>query len=170
MHRSLIASPVQRHLLVAAAPAALTTAALSAPLLSAFGYTLSAFAIVQFFSVVCHQDPARSFWIVGAPVAVCARCLGIYLGAVAGAWITAPRGMILRLLAATVLVSMLDFLAESAGLHGNWPLMRCALGGILGASISALVMASANPHCNHLSNTPFDAYYDIHPSKASAAK
>ncbi|MGH9603874.1 MAG: DUF2085 domain-containing protein [Terriglobales bacterium] len=133
---------MQRHLLVAAIPAALTGAALSAPLLGAFGYTLSAFAIVQFFSVVCHQDAARSFWIAGAPVAVCARCLGIYLGAVAGTWINARRRTILWLLFATVLVSVLDYLAEAAGLHGNWPLMRFALGGILGASFGALVVAS----------------------------
>ncbi|MGH9601811.1 MAG: hypothetical protein ACRD24_05425, partial [Terriglobales bacterium] len=66
---------------------------------------------------------------------------------------------------ATVLVSALDYLAESAGLHGDWPLVRFVLGGILGASIGALVMSSANPHCNHLGNMPLDAYYDIHPSR-----
>jgi len=130
----------QRQLrLVAAVPAALSVAALSAPLLAAFGSTLAAFAVLQFFSAVCHQDPARSFWIAGAPIAVCIRCLGIYLGAVAGAWITAPRRAILGLLAATALVSLLDYFAESAGLHGNWPLLRSALGGILGAGLGALV-------------------------------
>ena len=120
-------------------PAALSVAALSAPLLTAFGFTLAAFAARQFFSVVCHQDPARSFWIAGAPIAVCTRCLGIYLGAVAGAWISAPRRTIHGLLAATVVVSVLDFFAESAGLHGNWPLLRFALGGILGAGLGTLV-------------------------------
>lgn len=124
---------------VLAIPAALSAAALSAPLLAAVGYTLSAFAILQFFSVVCHQDPARSFWIVGAPVAVCTRCLGIYLGAVAGAWMRARRRVILLSLAAAILVSVLDYVAESAGLHGNWPLVRFGLGGIVGAGIGALV-------------------------------
>lgn len=129
----------QQHRLVAAVPAALSVAALSAPLLAALGYTLAAFSVLQFFSVLCHQDPARSFWIAGAPIAVCTRCLGIYLGAAAGAWIRAPRRMILGLLAATVVVSVLDFFAESAGLHGNWPLLRLALGALLGAGGAALI-------------------------------
>ena len=129
--------------MVATVPAALSVAALSAPLLSVFGFTLAAFAVLQFFSVVCHQDPARSFWIAGAPIAVCTRCLGIYLGAVAGAWISAPRRAILGLLSAIVVVSLLDFFAESAGLHGDWPLLRFALGGILGAGLGTLVRNAA---------------------------
>lgn len=32
------------------------------------------------FSPLCHQIPARSFIINDYPLAVCARCLGIYLG------------------------------------------------------------------------------------------
>jgi uncharacterized membrane protein len=32
------------------------------------------------FSPVCHQIPSRSFHILGQPLAVCARCLGIYSG------------------------------------------------------------------------------------------
>lgn len=124
---------------VAVVPAALSVAALSVPPLSAFGYTLSAFAILQFFSVICHQDPVRSFWIEGAPMGVCARCLGIYLGAVAGAWINARRRRVLGFLAVVILVSLLDYVGESAGLHGNWPLLRFALGGVLGVGIGALV-------------------------------
>lgn len=34
-------------------------------------------------SVVCHQIPERSFWISALPLAVCARCFGLYLGAAA---------------------------------------------------------------------------------------
>jgi len=36
------------------------------------------------FSPVCHQIPSRSFHILGQPLAVCARCLGIYLGFLGG--------------------------------------------------------------------------------------
>jgi len=32
------------------------------------------------FSPLCHQIPSRSFMINDYPLAVCARCLGIYLG------------------------------------------------------------------------------------------
>ncbi len=131
----------QRQLgVVAAVPAALSVAALSAPLLAAFGYTLSALAILQFFSVACHQDPARSFWVAGAPIAVCIRCLGIYLGGIAGAWIRASRRAILKLLAGAALVSLLDYFAEAAGLHGDWPSVRWILGALLGAGGGALIV------------------------------
>lgn len=33
---------------------------------------------------ICHQLPARTFFINGKPLPLCARCTGIYLGAIAG--------------------------------------------------------------------------------------
>jgi len=30
----------------------------------------------------CHQQPDRSFWLLGYPVALCCRCLGFYCGVV----------------------------------------------------------------------------------------
>ncbi len=43
-------------------------------------YPLPAGAVYYFFSQVCHQIPERSFHWAGFPMAVCHRCLGIYLG------------------------------------------------------------------------------------------
>jgi uncharacterized membrane protein len=39
--------------------------------------------------VVCHQRPERSFHMASIAWPVCARCTGIYFGAVAGAWLAA---------------------------------------------------------------------------------
>ncbi|MDQ3473147.1 MAG: DUF2085 domain-containing protein, partial [Acidobacteriota bacterium] len=36
--------------------------------------------LYQAFSFVCHQQPERSFFIAGQPLAVCARCTGLYTG------------------------------------------------------------------------------------------
>lgn len=33
-----------------------------------------------FFTPICHQLPERSFEFFGSPLAVCARCTGIYFG------------------------------------------------------------------------------------------
>jgi uncharacterized membrane protein len=38
---------------------------------------------ILFYSVlspICHQVPSRSFFLLGYPLAVCGRCLGIYAG------------------------------------------------------------------------------------------
>lgn len=36
--------------------------------------------LYQAFGYVCHQQPERSFFIAGQPLAVCARCTGLYAG------------------------------------------------------------------------------------------
>ena len=40
--------------------------------------------IYSLFSPICHQNPARSFFICGYQLAVCSRCLGIYAGFLGG--------------------------------------------------------------------------------------
>lgn len=37
---------------------------------------------------VCHQQPDRSFWILGYPVVLCCRCYGFYTGVAFSALIT----------------------------------------------------------------------------------
>jgi uncharacterized membrane protein len=42
---------------------------------------------------ICHQLTERSFALAGAQLPVCARCLGIYVGAAAGLTLPGPRRM-----------------------------------------------------------------------------
>lgn len=53
-----------------------------------FGFAYGVYAIG---SVICHQIPARSFHLWAAPMPVCARCTGIYLGAAFAAVILLGR-------------------------------------------------------------------------------
>lgn len=55
----------------------------AAPLLKRDSPVVSAL-IYAAFSPVCHQVPERCLFINGSPLAVCSRCLGIYLGFSAG--------------------------------------------------------------------------------------
>jgi uncharacterized membrane protein len=71
--------------------------------------------------LVCHQIPARTFHLAAGPMAVCARCLGLYLGAVAGGMaalavggVTVPRPAASRWLLAGASVPTLLTLA------GEW--------------------------------------------------
>jgi uncharacterized membrane protein len=47
----------------------------------ASGLNIFAYAV---FEPICHQIPARSLFLFGHPLAVCARCLGIYFGFLGG--------------------------------------------------------------------------------------
>ena len=53
---------------------------ITAPLAVASDHSVLGLAIYQAFSHVCHQIPARSFFVAGHPLAVCSRCTGLYLG------------------------------------------------------------------------------------------
>ena len=84
-------SPFRVHhlsLLVWAVTATLTllfvSAIVIAPVAEAHGYSSIALLIYTTFGKFCHQIAERSFYIDGHPLAVCARCTGIYFGFAAG--------------------------------------------------------------------------------------
>jgi uncharacterized membrane protein len=129
------------------APLLLAWGAIATPYLSTHGLLLFGFALERGFALVCHQRPERCFWLFGAPVAVCTRCLGIYIGAAFGLLMRTPRFVAMRLLIAAAALNALDVATELAGLHGNWLTVRFVLGLILGAA-GALLISSSIPEQN----------------------
>ena len=115
--------------------------AVAAPVLATHGHQLFALAIAAFFSKLCHQHPDRSLILFGAPIAVCARCLGIYAGAVFGGMLQIERRTAIRLFACAVLLNCTDVVAEHIGLHGNMPLPRLLIGALAGLSAAAVLTA-----------------------------
>ncbi|MDQ5835666.1 MAG: DUF2085 domain-containing protein [Acidobacteriota bacterium] len=69
---------------VLAGAAALLGMIVGAPLARARGSLLLSQVFYEFFRPACHQMPERSFYVAGYPLAVCARCTGLYVGALAG--------------------------------------------------------------------------------------
>jgi uncharacterized membrane protein len=118
---------------------ALAVAPLAAPLLAA-GHPMVSLLIRSFFSRLCHQDPARSFVLDGAPVAVCVRCLGIYCGAALATLLRLRKAPATRLLALALLLNLLDVAAGWMHWHGNLPLPRFFLGLLLGMGAGALIL------------------------------
>lgn len=49
------------------------------------GQPIMADWLYEVFSASCQQQPTRTFWILGYPMALCARCIGVYLGFSSGA-------------------------------------------------------------------------------------
>ena len=112
----------------------------AAPLAIANGHETIAYSIYRPFSYLCHQIPARSFFLAQHPFAVCSRCTGIYAGFLAAA-VVYPLVRSLRstdtpqrkwLFVAAVPLAV-DFSLEFFGIWGNTHFSRFATGALLGA-------------------------------------
>lgn len=100
------------------------------------------------FRGLCHQDPSRSFWLMGTPMAVCSRCFGIY-SSFALSWLLfpmvkdslgAPFRHRKKILAIIVLLNIVDVIGDMSGLWHNTLVSRFFLGAAIGIS-AALVLA-----------------------------
>ncbi len=92
------------------------------------------------FALQCERDPARTLWLGGTPLAVCARCSGIYFGLGIGALVRRPalgaRRLALAVGGAAALL-LLDIALEHNGTHGNWAAWRVVTGSLLGYPVGA---------------------------------
>src|SRR5215472_1539129 len=100
--------------------------------------------VVHFgYGRVCHQIPERCIQIAGQPMAVCARCFGIYLGYVAGLAlyprirpVETPDAPPRRWLIIALIPLSVDFLAGYLGLLETTQISRLLNGLIAGAACS----------------------------------
>ena len=123
---------------------------LLAPLLRAEGWPLLSLAVYKGFASACHQMPERSFHLWGSPAAVCARCLGLYAGVLAGV-LAYPlaRGVVRTdvphrvwlLLAA--LPTSIDFVLGVTGVWENTHWSRFLTALVLGAAAAFYVVPGA---------------------------
>jgi len=126
--------------LVLAGAAGLVAAIVLAPVLRAQDAPLASHLIYQFFHVACHQIPERSFHVGGHAFAVCARCFGIYAGALLGVavyplvrpvartWAPERRWLLLA-----AVPTAIDFALGFTGLWENTHWSRFSTGALLGA-------------------------------------
>ena len=125
-------------------PLTFVAAVVAAPYFLTHGLLAVGLALERGFAIVCHKRPERSFWIFGAEMAVCSRCLGIYVGAAVGLLFRTSRRIALRLLIAAAAVNLLDAMTELAGLHGNWLAIRFGFGLLLGGTAALLISSSVS--------------------------
>lgn len=92
------------------------------------------------FELHCERDPARTLLLDGVPLAVCARCSGIYFGLGLGATLHRPhlspralRGWVLTAAA----IMLLDVELERRGLHDPWSALRVLTGVMLAYPVGA---------------------------------
>jgi uncharacterized membrane protein len=119
----------------------------AAPLLLAHGDDSIAQAIYLAFHPLCHQIAARSFYLAGHPLAVCARCTGLYAGFAAGAALYPLMRSLQRrdtpariwLLVGITPVTI-DFAVGLLGIWANTHLSRFLTGALCGAVCAFFVV------------------------------
>ena len=99
------------------------------------------------FRLLCHGIPERCFALFGAPMPVCARCTGIYLGMLAGlaAFVLIPllRERVMRRFAiAAVIPLALDGLTQLAGLRESTNALRVATGLLAGLAFGLWILSA----------------------------
>jgi uncharacterized membrane protein len=119
----------------------------AAPWLLVRGQIAGAALVYAGFSAICHQLPERSFRLWGQPLAVCARCTGIYAGFLAGLlvypWVrrladeTFPDRRWLLLAAAPVVI---DFAGGNLGLLPTTFGSRAATGALAGGAAAFYIL------------------------------
>lgn len=128
---------------------------LFAPLGLAWGIGGWASVVVyEAFGFICHQMPERSFYVAGHPLAVCARCFGIYTGFAFGVLIYPLVRSVYRmdaparawLLAATMPLAV-DFMLGVLGLWENTHFSRFTTGALVGTAAVFYVMPGAVELC-----------------------
>jgi uncharacterized membrane protein len=91
-------------------------------------------AASAWFDLHCQRDPARTLSLLGVPLAVCARCSGIYFGLGVGALVRRPQlrpGALRLWVLAGAAFMLLDVALETRGLHAPWAMLRVLTGVLL---------------------------------------
>ena len=91
--------------------------------------------VYEFFSRICHQDPARSWHLAGEPFAVCIRCASIYFAFTASLWIGLKTNV--RWLRISILLMLCEF--SFARLVLDAALLRSVSGVLVGLSAAPFV-------------------------------
>lgn len=122
-------------------------AVVAAPLLAASAQPAAAALIYMLLAPLCHQARERSFLLLGFPLAVCARCTGIYLGV----WLEALSALMGKALLPSrrwTIVALgplvADVATELAGLRPPLAWLRFLTGFLAGVAGGAWVVHSAH--------------------------
>ena len=91
--------------------------------------------VYDFFSLICHQDPLRSWTLGGEPFGVCIRCTSIYFAFTASLWLGLKTNV--RWLRVSLLLMACEFIF--ARLVIDAALLRSISGVLVGLSAAPFV-------------------------------
>jgi uncharacterized membrane protein len=127
-----------------------------ATVLSATGPGFLASALDWPFQLVCSRAPGRVLAIAGAPMPLCSRCAGLWLGAsvsAALAWPALPPRALQVTAAVACALMLAEVVTQDLGLHpvfhptrlGSGLLLSVPFGGALGALITRELIQRQRP-------------------------
>ncbi|MCJ7552984.1 MAG: DUF2085 domain-containing protein [Ignavibacteriaceae bacterium] len=99
----------------------------------------------QFYSITCHQNPAKTFLCDSNLLFVCARCFGIYTGALLMSFVLLFYKKTFRLNLLPLIIASVPMLIDVLGVlfnFYNYSLLLALLTGILFGSTSFIYILS----------------------------
>ena len=102
--------------------------------------------LYDFFDRVCHQIPERSFTAFGHPLAVCHRCLGLYVGFALGSLLLPLMTRVREALLARprlVILFFLPMVADAVLLAGNTAFSRFSTGLVAAFPVGFMAWVAA---------------------------
>lgn len=99
------------------------------------------------FRLMCHGLPERSLTLFGTPMPLCARCVGIYAGMLAGiaAFAAVPllRERVMRVVAIVAVTPLaIDGLTQLTGLRESTNPLRLLTGAIAGIAFGLWILSA----------------------------
>jgi len=91
--------------------------------------------VYEFFALICHQDPNRSFTIAGTPLPVCIRCTSIYFGFFLSLLFSIPSTP--RAVKVAIVATLAEFVIALTVWDSPW--LRATTGLALGATVAPFV-------------------------------
>ena len=112
-----------------------------APILAHYQYYDLSAKLTSLFIYSCHQQPDRSFWLMGYPVALCCRCYGVYLATMIASIFAIFNKLKINkyLIIILVLISAIDlYINYGMGIrtHNTGNIVRFIVGIIMGLLIT----------------------------------
>jgi uncharacterized membrane protein len=130
---------------------------IAVPVLKHDGHTNIAAVGNSFFSRVCHQDEARSFYICGEKFGVCIRCTAVYFGFLVGlifmpllSGLKQVRVPSVKILLAVILPMAADVVFSNVGLHTSTTMTRVLTGTVFGVAMPWWIVPSYLEACSQL--------------------
>lgn len=132
-----------------------------APIAKAYGLASISTPIYDFFHLICHRIPERSFHIAGESFGVCSRCTGVYFGLFVGFAIYPLWRRIEEIeplarfwLFLSLIPIGIDWSLTIFGIWENTQLSRLATGLILGIACSTYIVPALVEIVRNLTKRP----------------